>query len=316
MTIGMSHEAGPEHWLALRRPAACFRALRQVLELCSGRLRPTLGYPLNPDATLNPSQTVDFPRYRYRAVLSQRHQGSGVNGFPRGNVQNHYYTFQPRVGWSWNVFENGRTVFRGDGLFWERVQGNDVSQRRLEPPFATFPPPRTFTPQPQYQRLDWRNDAEPLPVEPDEHSGTTTTLPGRNYSLGIRREFKPSIIAVVSMWVPRFQPEQRPRINTLPLTRFGHPADPINNPLSGRKQVATGKANANLYRFSGPLKITQEENETNFNKLAAGRLPHVRESHGSRRRSPTPGRTHGECRGQPLELNLQVPYAQTRASSS
>ena len=74
------------------------------------------------------------------AVLSQRHQEAGVNGFPRGNVAELYNTFQPRIGFAYDLSGNGKTVLRGGfGMFFERVQGNDVYNAALNPPFAYQP---------------------------------------------------------------------------------------------------------------------------------------------------------------------------------
>ena len=58
----------------------------------------------------------------------------------RGLVENDYNTLQPRVGFSEDLFGNGKTVLRGGfGTFFERMQGNDIynaatnSAVRLQP---------------------------------------------------------------------------------------------------------------------------------------------------------------------------------------
>ena len=62
---------------------------------------------------------------------------AGQNGIPRGLVDDHWNLFQPRIGVAWRPFGED-TVFRaGYGLYYERIQGNDIYNVAPNPPFAT-----------------------------------------------------------------------------------------------------------------------------------------------------------------------------------
>ncbi|AXC10554.1 Oar protein [Acidisarcina polymorpha] len=202
----------------------------------------------------------------------------GVNGFPRGIVQSFWGTVQPRVGFAYDLFGTGKTVLRsGFGMFFERVQGNDIYGTDVNPPWAY---------QPQASNVYFSNPNLSLTGAPS----TAPTFPANfgslsfnypdpgtaQFSLGIQQEVAPSVVAALQYvgTVGWHQNDER-AVNTLPLT------DP-NYGILPREAVATGndiagvtpsavapdgtlRSNANLYRqYTGFANITQVENTTNF----------------------------------------------------
>lgn len=58
------------------------------------------------------------------------------NGEPRGLVDNHWGLFAPRIGIAWRPFGSETVLRVGYGLFYERIQGNDVYNVGPNPPFS------------------------------------------------------------------------------------------------------------------------------------------------------------------------------------
>lgn len=222
-------------------------------------------YPLNPDGTLNPSYLSTYGATGKELFYLNGIKEAGVNGFPRGVVQNDYFTWQPRLGFAWDFMQNGKWVLRGGiGVFYERVQGNDVYNAALNPPFAYQPSAtNVYFSDPHTSALTGLTTTQSFPstlFDINYHYPNPGTA---DYSLGIQHELAPSVVVQMQyVGSDGWNQSDDRNINTLPLT------DPANsaNPYDNRKGVANGTLNANLYRmFPGFSGITQEETETNFN---------------------------------------------------
>jgi Carboxypeptidase regulatory-like domain len=242
----------------------------------------SLGNPVHADGTLDPASLSTFPATGSEEFYLNGIREAGVDGFPRGNVQDYYYTFQPRVGFAYDWKGNGKTVLRGGyGMFYERVQGNDVYNAALNPPFAYIPSANNvYFSNPNTSAL---SGATTLNTFPSSLTNIKYHYPPpgtQDFSLGVQREVAPSVIAVIQ-YVGSIGWDQNNdrQINTLPLTNAnGSFVD--RQGVAGRIQDPTkppgtflAPLNPNPLRiYPGFAAVNQEENETNFNynSLQAG----------------------------------------------
>jgi Carboxypeptidase regulatory-like domain len=223
----------------------------------------SLGYPLDPSSgTLLSSSLTAFNNEPF--YLNGMRE-AGVNGFPRGNVENRYFTWQPRLGFAFDLTGHGTTVLRGGfGMFYERVQGNDVYNAALNPPFAYQPSATSvYFSNPNTSALTGATTSQTFPSTLTSISYNYPPPGTTNYSFGVQHQLAPSVVAVVQYVGSLGWDQNDDRdINTLPLSDLTH-----------REGVASGTTLANLYRiYPGYSNITQEENETNsnYNSLQAG----------------------------------------------
>ncbi len=232
-----------------------YERFNQFANFVPANYNTSLPYPLNADGTLNPASLTQFNGTPfYLNGISE----AGVNGFSRGVVQNQYHTWQPRVGFAYSLPGKGDTVIRGGfGMFFERVQGNDVYNAAQNPPFAYQPSAtNVYFSNPRTSALTGATTTQAFPSTLTNISYRYPPPGTAQFSLGVQRQIAPSVIGVIQYVGSVGWTQNNARaINTLPL-----------NDLTHRQGVANGTLNANLYRqFPGFGSITQEENRTNFN---------------------------------------------------
>ncbi|MGB9030653.1 MAG: TonB-dependent receptor [Acidobacteriaceae bacterium] len=188
----------------------------------------------------------------------------GVNGFPRGLVKNDYFTYEPRLGFAYDLMGNGKTVLRGGaGIFYERIQGNDIYGTDTNPPYAYQPTANSvqFT-NPHVSAVTGATASNPVFPASMGTLGYYYPNPGTaQYSVGVQRQVQPGVVALIQyVGSGGWNQDDDRAINTLPLSD-----------VTDREAVSKG-ANANLYRqFPGWAGITEDDNGTNstYNSLQA-----------------------------------------------
>jgi len=212
-----------------------------------------------PQGTIDPSSpSVTTPNNPWAPPLPFYLNGirlAGVEGTPAGETENKYNTWQPRIGFSEDMFGNGKTVLRGGfGTFFERTQGNDVYNAAPNAPFV-YGLSGLGNPYLAAPGTNWNTGlnaaAQGFPVvttSPEGLSVNNYNPPAvAMYSLGVQHEITPSVVGVVQ-YVGNLAWHQWAdiQINNMPLSDIGVSVT-IPNQWSG----GSGMVNAQLTCLAG-----------------------------------------------------------------
>jgi hypothetical protein len=179
-------------------------------------------------------------------------------GIPRGMVDNYHDTVAPRIGFAYDLTGAGKTVIRGGyGMFYERIQGNDVYNGGPNPPFSfNAGLDLVYFSDPSVSALDGERAAVPIFPGSFYALAKDYLIPtSHQWSFGIQRELAPRAVLSVA-YVGNQNSHQRISRN-------------INMPLledARRAEVSAGTLGANRIRpFPGFSTITYAENSSSGN---------------------------------------------------
>jgi len=204
---------------------------------------------------------------------------AGVGGIPKQLVTNKYGTIQPRIGFSADLFGNGKTVIRGGfGTFFERLQGNLIYNSATDSPFAFSPTAQqVYVSNPHTSLVNGATAATPFFDSSEYNMATSFPDPAvEMFSLGVQHELAPSVIWVVQyVGNIAWHQEQYIHMNNFPLTtdlavraKGGNLGSYTNAagvlvtlPASGQGNTANNGESFRTYQGFGD--ITSMRNDTN-----------------------------------------------------
>ena len=172
-------------------------------------------------------------------------------------VQNSYGTVGPRIGFAYDLTGKGKTIVRGGfGMFYERIQGNDVYNMGPNPPFGFSPNLSSVSfSNPNVSILTGNPAAVPsYPATITALSYTTSKLPASaQWNFGIQHQLSErSVLSVAYIGNADYHQRDEREINDVALS------DP------NRAGIISGGYNANLDRpYLGYSNIALGENASN-----------------------------------------------------
>ncbi len=195
---------------------------------------------------------------------------SGRDGVPQGLVQNHWNNWGPRVGFAYDIGGNQKTVLRGGfGMFYERIQGNDVYNMGPNPPFSFNPNPQNvLLSNPSQSYVTGATATAPVfPASFTALAYSDYKLPvATQFSFGIQHQLSEAAVLNVAYVgsADYHQPDER-NINTVPLN------DPNRLAICGGNCNYSGTTyNANfdrIYPGFSSITMTEAASNSSYNSL-------------------------------------------------
>jgi len=195
---------------------------------------------------------------------------AGQEGTPRALVRNDYNTFMPRVGFSYDLAGNGKTIVRGGfGTFYERIQGNDIYDAAGSPPFISQPSAGNveFT----NPSFNWQaGSAASTPTFTQGFNSLSPYYPDpavAQFSLGVQHEIVPSLI-MITQYVGNLDWHQNVWI---PINNF-----PLSTPYATRAAAANGSLSSvnslinKSYPGFGNIRMQSTTQTGTYNSFQAG----------------------------------------------
>jgi hypothetical protein len=178
---------------------------------------------------------------------------AGRNGVPRGLVNNHWDTVEPRVGFAYDLLGTGKTILRaGVGIFFNQIQGGDLYNATPNPPFTNTPSlTSVYFSNPGLSTINGQS----IPAFPILPQSLTNLAPNYDipetaqWNFGIQQQLNgKSIFSLAYVGNAGWHEWLQRAIDTVPLSD------------SNRAAIVAGAYNPNLDRiYRGYSGITQQE---------------------------------------------------------
>ena len=213
---------------------------------------------------------------------------AGQAGIPRALVSNYYNTWQPRIGFSDDLFGDGKTVLRGGfGTFYERMQGNLIYNSATDSPFSYSPTAnQVYFTDPHTSITNGQTASKPFAPGGQYEMAQKFPDPAvAMYSLGVQREIRPSVVLVVQyVGNLAWHQEEYRHDNNFPLTtdlavrqKGGSLASYTNGhgqlvtlPTSGQGPTANNSQSFRTYQGYGDITAMETNTNGSYNGLQAG----------------------------------------------